>query len=92
MAPTTQLAFADVLGLDVCGVVGSFRPMRAFRVPVDQRRAELNLAKRRWIALFKKREATRRFDVWLPPYPSEGHIFSCRVVGCDVSTTMVSRC
>jgi hypothetical protein len=92
MAPTTQLAFADVLGLDVCGVVDSFRPMRAFRARVDQRRAELNLAKRRWIALFKKREATRRFDVWLPPYPSEGHIFSCRVVGCDVSTTMVSRC
>ena len=54
MAPTTQLAFADVLGLDVCGVVDSFRPMRAFRAPVDQRRAELNLAKRRWIALFKK--------------------------------------
>ena len=77
MVPTSQLALADVLGLDICRVVDSFRPVLVFGAAVPRRRAELDLAQRRCIALRRKREATLRFDVEIPPYP--GHASSLPV-------------
>ena len=92
MVPTTQLALADVLGLDVCRVVDSFRPVLVFGAAVPRGRAELGLAQRRCIALCRKREATLRFDVEIPPYPGHASFSTCWGGECEVLHLLVSRC